>query len=94
MVMPSKTTVRFSWRMLALLSLAGTAGAVDFKGIEIGKPIYAHLMHVRDNNEEVHHCRKLMADSLIAKNIPWTDGSFIRAATVLNRLAGYFNYLK
>jgi hypothetical protein len=39
MLMPSKATVRSFWQVLVLLCLTGTAGAVDFKGIEIGRPL-------------------------------------------------------
>jgi len=61
---------------------------------EIGKPIYAHILHVRDNNEDVFHCRRLMIDKLNEKNIPWTDGSFKEAALAVSRLAGYCKYLE
>jgi hypothetical protein len=39
MLMPNKATARLFWRMLALLCLTGTANAVDFKGIELGRPL-------------------------------------------------------
>lgn len=60
----------------------------------IKKPIYAHLMHIRDNNEDVYHCRKLMADGLISKGVPWTDGSFEDAARALDKVAGYGEFLR
>jgi acyl-CoA synthetase (NDP forming) len=61
---------------------------------DIGKPLFAHMMHVRDNNEEVFHCRSLMVDKLIEKGIPWSDGSFKESAQVFSKLAGYYKYLK
>ncbi len=61
---------------------------------QIGKPVYAHVMHIRDNHEEVFHCRKLLIDKLNEKQIPWVDGSFENAGTIFSRLAGYSKYLK
>lgn len=61
---------------------------------KIGKPIYIHVLHNRDNNEEVFHCRRLMVDKLIERKIPWTDGSFSDAAAAFSRLMTYSKFVE
>jgi len=68
-------------------------GLIVKSAADIGKPIYVHVMHIRDNNDEVFHCRKLLLDKLIEKKIPWVDGPFKSSGVVFSRLAGYCAYL-
>jgi acyl-CoA synthetase (NDP forming) len=74
-------------RRLALAGMVGKAAARAAS--KAGKPLMILLRQVRENNEEYDGFRRIFVRSFHEHGVPWLDGSFSEAASILEKLAAY-----
>ncbi len=72
------------------LALAGMVGKVAARAAsKVGKPLIILLRQVRENNEQYDLFRRIFVRSFHEHGVPWLDGSFSEAASILEKLAAY-----